>query len=318
VARPETVQWPQRHDAFAAAADLTPGVEAIANDHRHRTTVATVGKVEVSPNSITTIAGHAAVYVDVRDIDSDRQRETANRLTSERRGKVTMTVDVVVVGDGPAGAVTARSLAQAGVSVAMIGRSRRQQLVGEGLPPAANPLLRALGLWDAFCNDGHLPSYRNRSLWGSAVPQETDFIRSPRGHGWHLDRIRFEAMLISAARDAGVQYHPHCRLLDRHRIAGTGRRLTVLMGFIHREIHTAFLIDATGRARRVARSLESERVAYDRLIGIVGRFSPAPGVMDQDSVTLVEAVRSGWWYASLLPTSQLIVSYMTDADLAGT
>jgi hypothetical protein len=40
--------------------------------------------------------------------------------------------------------------------------------------------------------------------------------------------------------------------------------------------------------------------------------------MDQDSVTLVEAVRSGWWYASLLPTCQVIVSYMTDADLAGT
>jgi len=69
-----------RRDALAAAADLTLGIEAIANDHRHRTTVATVGKIEVWPNSITTIAGRTAVYADVRDVDSDRQREAANQI----------------------------------------------------------------------------------------------------------------------------------------------------------------------------------------------------------------------------------------------
>jgi allantoate deiminase len=69
-----------RQDALAAAADLTLGIEAIANDYRYRTTVATVGRLELWPNSITTIAGRATLYADVRDIDSDRQRETATRI----------------------------------------------------------------------------------------------------------------------------------------------------------------------------------------------------------------------------------------------
>lgn len=91
-----------RHDALAAAADLILGVEAIANDPRHRTTVATVGKIEVLPNSITTIAGQTRVYVDVRDIDSDRQRETANRIVDlgkhveEKRG---VNVEAVILSD---------------------------------------------------------------------------------------------------------------------------------------------------------------------------------------------------------------------------
>lgn len=69
-----------RHDALAAAADLVLNIEAVASDHRHRATVATVGKMDVRPNSITTIAGEVVLYVDVRDSDSDRQREAANRV----------------------------------------------------------------------------------------------------------------------------------------------------------------------------------------------------------------------------------------------
>jgi allantoate deiminase len=89
-----------RRDALAAAADLTLGIESIASDYRHRTTVATVGKMEIWPNSITTIAGHVTLYVDARDIDSDRQRETANRILElgkhleEKRG-VEVTADIL-------------------------------------------------------------------------------------------------------------------------------------------------------------------------------------------------------------------------------
>lgn len=91
-----------RYDALAAGADLILGIEALANDHRHRTTVATVGRIETSPNSITTIAGQTTVYVDVRDIDSDRQRETANQILAlgkyleEKRG---VHVDAVILSD---------------------------------------------------------------------------------------------------------------------------------------------------------------------------------------------------------------------------
>ena len=47
---------------------------------RHPTTVATVGRLDVSPNSLTTVPAAVTVGLDVRDIDSERQRELAEEL----------------------------------------------------------------------------------------------------------------------------------------------------------------------------------------------------------------------------------------------
>lgn len=71
-----------RADALAAAAAIVLGVEAIASDDRHRGTRMTVGKLDVRPGSITTIPGFCRVYIDVRDVDSQRQREAANEVIS--------------------------------------------------------------------------------------------------------------------------------------------------------------------------------------------------------------------------------------------
>lgn len=69
-----------RKDALAASAEIIVGVEAVANEPSRRATVATVGRLDVSPNSITTVPGSVEFYVDVRDLDSDRQRDTAQRV----------------------------------------------------------------------------------------------------------------------------------------------------------------------------------------------------------------------------------------------
>ncbi|MBI2910728.1 MAG: Zn-dependent hydrolase [Chloroflexi bacterium] len=69
-----------RRDALVAAAEVVVAAEAIANEPRRRATVATVGRLDVYPNSITTVPGHVVVYLDVRDVDSDRQRATAQDI----------------------------------------------------------------------------------------------------------------------------------------------------------------------------------------------------------------------------------------------
>jgi allantoate deiminase len=69
-----------RADALAAAAEIVLLVESIAQDSRHRGTRATVGRLDVDPGSITTIAGFAQLWVDVRDVDGDRQRLTAAEI----------------------------------------------------------------------------------------------------------------------------------------------------------------------------------------------------------------------------------------------
>lgn len=69
-----------RKDALAAAAEVVIAAESIANEKRRRATVATVGRIDNYPNSITTIPGQVEFFLDVRDVDSDRQRLTAEDI----------------------------------------------------------------------------------------------------------------------------------------------------------------------------------------------------------------------------------------------
>jgi hydantoinase/carbamoylase family amidase len=74
-----------RADALAAAAEIVLCGEALASDARHRGTRITVGRLDVEPGSITTIPGRCTLFADVRDVDSDRQRETAVELVTAAR-----------------------------------------------------------------------------------------------------------------------------------------------------------------------------------------------------------------------------------------
>jgi hydantoinase/carbamoylase family amidase len=81
-----------RTDALAAAAEIIVAAERLANEPQNRGARITVGQIQVSPNSITTISGQADVTVDIRDLDWDRQRALAERVVQlaneagERRG----------------------------------------------------------------------------------------------------------------------------------------------------------------------------------------------------------------------------------------
>lgn len=74
-----------RADAGCAAAEITLLVEALANDPNHRRTRCTVGKLELAPGSITTIPGQVSLWIDVRDVDSNRQRHTADAIVKHSK-----------------------------------------------------------------------------------------------------------------------------------------------------------------------------------------------------------------------------------------
>jgi hydantoinase/carbamoylase family amidase len=65
-----------RADALAAASELVLAIEEVGR--RNRSTVATVGRIQVSPNSVTTVAGRVVLWVDLRDVDPDLQRRAAH------------------------------------------------------------------------------------------------------------------------------------------------------------------------------------------------------------------------------------------------
>jgi flavin-dependent dehydrogenase len=222
--------------------------------------------------------------------------------------------EVVVAGGGPAGAAAALALARAGRHVLLVGGSSGGGVrTGEALPPASRPLLRDLGVLDRLLADGHLPSHGNVSAWGSHEVHATDFVFDVHGHGWHLDRARFDALLRNAARSAGAEVAPAGRVLGLDRDGG-GLRVRVTGPQGAGEVRCRWLVDATGRAAAVARGQRAERVHEDRLIAFVARFRSAPAA-DRDSRTLIEARPDGWWYTVRVPSGERVVGFLTDGDL---
>jgi hydantoinase/carbamoylase family amidase len=92
-----TPMW-LRRDALVTAAEFVLAVDRRAR--QHPTTVATVGRLDVDPNSLTTVPGQVVVGLDVRDIDSERQRDLAEALLD----------DAVRIAAGREVTVTARRL----------------------------------------------------------------------------------------------------------------------------------------------------------------------------------------------------------------
>jgi len=218
--------------------------------------------------------------------------------------------DAAVLGGGPAGAAAAIALARAGVRTALVHRRDRGGFpVGEGLPPTARPLLRELGVAGRFDAGGHLPSYGNRSAWGTPALMTTDFIRHRHGLGWHLDRAAFDSMLRDAAAEQGADVVVCERVVSANRdqpgwsidLAGA------------QNIRARFAIDATGRSSWLARRAGATRVDNDALMAYVAVVDAKPD--DTDSMTLVESAESGWWYTALLPGGRRVVVFHTDADL---
>lgn len=221
-------------------------------------------------------------------------------------------VDVLIVGGGPAGATAALNLAPMR-TVAIVERNAEPSpRIGESLPAAARRLFRDMGLLESFLAEGHAPCYGNRSVWGDPHPQELDALRDPDGHGWHLDRVRFEKWLRDAAFARGAEILAPATL-ERIERDGDGWRVEIAHGSNVIEIRAAMIIDAAGRAAPVARRLGAQTRVDDRLAcgWVYGRDEGNGG----RGLTFVEATENGWWYTAPMPHGRRVLAFHTDADL---
>jgi flavin-dependent dehydrogenase len=226
---------------------------------------------------------------------------------------------VVILGGGPAGCATALSLLAAGLDPAQIvvieaGCYDRER-IGETIPPESRPVFAKLSVLEAFLEQAHEPSYGSASSWGRDELGYDDFMFSAYGHGWHLDRRRFDAWLASEVEARGVELRQSFRFLDVIEHGPTGARLSLGDARGERDrVDARFVVDATGVRSQYARRMGVRRHEDDRLVCVSAFFRLPEGAAFPQR-TLLEAVEYGWWYCARLPNRRVAVAIATSHTL---
>ena len=220
--------------------------------------------------------------------------------------------DVVICGAGIAGCAATISLGQFNFKTLLIDKRRTESFrVGEGLSPACNDLLKKLGLWEEFILQKHLPSYGNASAWGDHKLNYQDFLM--QGNGWHIDRSKFDRLFLDNAKKYTSDFKKDTFIQKIEQFKSGDWILKLKNQNSDEWVTTKFLIDATGRSSSVSRKLGFKKIIQNRILCFWKIFKPSNKNTDRESLTLIEAVREGWWYTALLPSGHRIVVFFTVA-----
>lgn len=240
--------------------------------------------------------------------------------------------DIAIVGGGIAGCACGIAIKRLlpELDICIVDRSGQtddyttsiRPRIGETLPPQISIPMQQLGLWELFKQANWVKSAGTQAAWGQATPHVNEYIYSPYGNGWHLDRQQFDAMLLTQVKLLDVQVLNKVQITGVHQ-QDSGWRLQLRTQSSRNEPNPAntliakFIVDATGRNTAVAQRLGIGKQVFDHLVGIYQFYSPNKRTPTQtDSSTLIESVNNGWWYSANLPEQQQVVALMTDADLA--
>jgi flavin-dependent dehydrogenase len=216
-------------------------------------------------------------------------------------------VDVCVFGCGPAGSSVSMRLADAGLRVLVLDRPpKTKPWGGETFTGAIQTPLKILGLWDTFRHAGHVPGYEQRVAWGGA-PWTKSSVLATEGHLWHVDRARFDQDLRDAVLARAVEIRNYSNLQG---LEWDGEFWQIEIDS-SAQIRTRYVVDATGRARAIARKLGVRPRIYDRLTGFTAVL---PRNSNFDHSMLIESTPEGWWYAAPVPQGH-VLAFFTDADL---
>ncbi|MEO1159719.1 MAG: NAD(P)/FAD-dependent oxidoreductase [Pseudomonadota bacterium] len=224
-----------------------------------------------------------------------------------------VTHDMLIVGAGPAGLACALKARQQGLSALVVDRSPLTGMrIGEHAPPSVRIQLQQLGCANLLEAEHHAGCPGVCSTWGSGDAERTEYFSNPYGHGFNLNRCRFDDDLANLAVQEGADLISNSRVVAVERQGETWS--ATITGHECEFVNRArFVVDATGRSAFMAKQFGARRQIFDQLVGVVGRTGP---VGNTDSTVLIEAVESGWWYSAGMADGSIIACFMTDPDCA--
>ncbi|PIE21089.1 MAG: FAD-dependent oxidoreductase [Arachnia propionica] len=180
--------------------------------------------------------------------------------------------DVVVVGAGPGGSSTAAHLANRGLDVILLEKSRfpRDKVCGDGLTPRGTRALTRLGI-DTSEEAGWLHNKGLRIHGGKVAPFELDWptLTDYPPHGLTSKRADFDLMLAQHAESRGVRLVQEAAAKDPILDEKTGRivGVTTKQGEQYR---APIVVAADGRSSRLAVAMGRMK-RDDRPMGVAVR-----------------------------------------------
>ena len=214
------------------------------------------------------------------------------------------TVDVLIVGAGPAGSVAAGFLRQQGRRVLVLERELFPRFsIGESLLPQSMEYIEAAGMLQDVVEAGF--QYKNGAAfaWGDKVTA-FDF-RDKFSEGWgttyQVQRATFDKVLADAATRMGaeIRYRHEVTAIDLH---GDKPRVTArdAAGNVI-EVEARFVLDASGFGRVLPRLLELETPSNFPVRGAifthVADHIPQGGPFDRQKIRVtVHPTRPDVWF----------------------
>jgi flavin-dependent dehydrogenase len=228
-----------------------------------------------------------------------------------------MTWDVIIVGGGPAGATTGALLKKyrPHLRVALVEAAPFPRYhIGESLIIEANRILADMDALDAVAAGGFAKKGGATFVWGeSREPWSLLFDDGRRmrpdpdglfRHTWHVERERYDALLLDVARHHGVEV---MQPLAAERALFDGERVT---GVVTRdgELGARLVVDASGRGSVVGQA--AGKRLYDPMLRNLATFGywrgarldpRLSGTWELSRIAVV-SIPIGWiWYIPLAP-----------------
>jgi flavin-dependent dehydrogenase len=223
-------------------------------------------------------------------------------------------VDVAVLGGGPAGAAAARLIAIHGHSVVLLTRAPTRPALGESLPPSVGKLLDRVGVRSAVDAAGFVRATGNTVWWGTAEPRVEPF--GAGSLGWQVRRDTFDAVLLAGAEAVGARVVRRAVVRDVTRGPDALDISTVHYDRRGRQgsLAARWVLDCTGRAGLLARREWRRSGAAGRTLGLAGVCVGRGGwtTLDDETHTLVESYEGGWAWSVPVSRTRRYVTVMVD------
>ena len=140
-------------------------------------------------------------------------------LTAERTASIPVTVDVIVIGGGPAGATASTLIAQKGLQVVLFERDVFPRFhIGESLIPETYWVLERLNMLDKMRNSAFVHKHSVQFVNSQGKQSAPFYFHDNKPHEcsqtWQVVRSEFDQMMLQNAREHGVQAHEGVRVLE--------------------------------------------------------------------------------------------------------